>query len=237
MTDTRPIETAAGTRAAVRLVTAQGSGVAEAARHLGRQAGRLGRWRRAGEPPMNGAGAGKGGAPWTGRTSRGCGTSTGAWGGRMIVAQAPWASGPARRGARCLHPAAPGDLAAGGVVGGAGRDCTHSRGVGDAPPHRCVVGAGSVAHGAPYGGASAPDRPTASERAAIAVQGGHPDQRGKPLPAQRAQLRQIEPQRPYRPGQCQGRCGAAPHAPATPDSSATLCRGRRPALAAGCRAR
>ena len=60
MTDKRHIDTEEFTREAVRLVTEQGYGVAEAARHLGRHARMLGRWTRAVEPTMNGALPGKG---------------------------------------------------------------------------------------------------------------------------------------------------------------------------------
>jgi transposase len=60
MTDKRRISTAAVTREAVRLVTDQGDGVAEAARHLGLKASMRGRWKREGEPPMTGAFPGHG---------------------------------------------------------------------------------------------------------------------------------------------------------------------------------
>ena len=60
MTDKRRIYTEAFTREAVRLVTDQGYGVAEAARHLGLNASMLGRWKREGEPTMTGAFPGNG---------------------------------------------------------------------------------------------------------------------------------------------------------------------------------
>jgi transposase len=55
MPDKRAIDTEAFNREAVRLVTEQGYGVAEAARYLGRTASRLGRWKREVEQTMNGA--------------------------------------------------------------------------------------------------------------------------------------------------------------------------------------
>ena len=51
------------TREAIRLVTGHGYGVAEAARHLGSNATRLGRWKRAPEARENGALPGKGRLP------------------------------------------------------------------------------------------------------------------------------------------------------------------------------
>jgi transposase len=60
MTDKRRIYTEECKREAVRLVTDQGDGVAEAARHLGRKARMLGRWTREVEPTMNGAFPGHG---------------------------------------------------------------------------------------------------------------------------------------------------------------------------------
>lgn len=60
MTDKRPMYTEEFTREAVRLVTAPGYGVAEAARNLGRHASLLGRWKRAVEQTMNGARLGSG---------------------------------------------------------------------------------------------------------------------------------------------------------------------------------
>jgi transposase len=60
MTDKRRISTEAFTREAVRLVTDQGYGVAEAARHLGLKVSRLGRWNREGEQTMTGAFPGHG---------------------------------------------------------------------------------------------------------------------------------------------------------------------------------
>jgi transposase len=60
MTDKRPIYTEEFTREAVRLVTEQGCGVAEAARNLGLNASMLGRWKRAVEQTMNGARLGPG---------------------------------------------------------------------------------------------------------------------------------------------------------------------------------
>jgi transposase len=64
MTDKRRIYTEEFKREAVRLGTDQGYGVAEAARNLGRHASLLGRWKREGEPTMNGA------CPGHGRVSR-----------------------------------------------------------------------------------------------------------------------------------------------------------------------
>jgi transposase len=64
MTDKRPIYTEEFKREAVRLITVQGDGVAEAARNLGLNASMLGRWKRAVEPTMNGA------FPGNGRVSR-----------------------------------------------------------------------------------------------------------------------------------------------------------------------
>jgi transposase-like protein len=55
MPDTRAIDTEECTRAAVRLVTEPGDGVAAAARHLGLHARRRGRWKRDGEQTMPGA--------------------------------------------------------------------------------------------------------------------------------------------------------------------------------------
>jgi hypothetical protein len=55
---------------------------------------------------------------------------------------------------------------------------------------------GAQIESGPYRGASPPERPAAPEGAALPRQGRHPDQRGQPLAAQRAQLRQGEPQRP-----------------------------------------
>jgi transposase len=60
MTDKRHIYTEECKRAAVRLVTEQGYGVAEAARNLGRNASMRGRWQREVEQPMNGAMLGPG---------------------------------------------------------------------------------------------------------------------------------------------------------------------------------
>jgi len=60
MTDKRRRATAAVTREAVCLVTDQGYGVAEAARHLGLNASLLGRWKREGEQTMTGAFPGNG---------------------------------------------------------------------------------------------------------------------------------------------------------------------------------
>ena len=60
MTDKRHIDTEAFKREAVRLVTEQGDGVAAAARHLGLNASRLGRWKRAVEQTMHGAFPGNG---------------------------------------------------------------------------------------------------------------------------------------------------------------------------------
>jgi transposase len=60
MTDKRRIYTEEFKREAVRLVTEQGYGVAEAARHLGRNASRLGRWKRDVEETVHGAVPGKG---------------------------------------------------------------------------------------------------------------------------------------------------------------------------------
>jgi transposase len=55
MTDKRHIYTEEFKREAVRLVTEQGYGVAEAARNLGLNASMLGRWKREVEQTMNGA--------------------------------------------------------------------------------------------------------------------------------------------------------------------------------------
>jgi transposase len=60
MTDKRRLYTEAFKREAVRLVTDQGYGVAEAARNLGRTASMLGRWKREGEQTMTGAFPGNG---------------------------------------------------------------------------------------------------------------------------------------------------------------------------------
>jgi transposase len=59
MPDKRRIYPEAFKREAVRLVTDQGSGVAEAAHNRGLHASLLGRWKRAGEQTMNGAFPGK----------------------------------------------------------------------------------------------------------------------------------------------------------------------------------
>ena len=67
MTDKRHISTAEFKRAAVRLVTDQGYGVAEAARHLGLKASMLGRWKREVEQTMHGAFPGT----WAGITGPG----------------------------------------------------------------------------------------------------------------------------------------------------------------------
>ena len=60
MTDKRHIYTEEFKREAVRLVTEQGYGVAEAARNLGLNASMLGRWKREGEQTMHGAFLGRG---------------------------------------------------------------------------------------------------------------------------------------------------------------------------------
>jgi transposase len=60
MTDKRRISTEEFKREAVRLVTDQGYGVAEAAHNLGRNASMLGRWKRAVEQTMTGAFPGNG---------------------------------------------------------------------------------------------------------------------------------------------------------------------------------
>jgi transposase len=60
MTDKRHIYTEEFKREAVRLVTDQGDGVAEAARHLGLNASMLGRWKRAVEQTMHAAFPGNG---------------------------------------------------------------------------------------------------------------------------------------------------------------------------------
>jgi transposase len=60
MTDKRRISTEEFKRAAVRLVTEQGYGVAEAARNLVLNASMLGRWKREVEETVNGAFPGKG---------------------------------------------------------------------------------------------------------------------------------------------------------------------------------
>jgi transposase-like protein len=60
MTDQRHLSPAAFKRDAVRLVTEQGDGGAEAARHLGLKASQLGRWTRAVEESVNGAVPGQG---------------------------------------------------------------------------------------------------------------------------------------------------------------------------------
>ena len=60
MTDKRHIYAEEFKREAVRLVTEEGYGVAEAARNLGLNASRLGRWKRDVEQPMNGAFPGNG---------------------------------------------------------------------------------------------------------------------------------------------------------------------------------
>ena len=60
MVEKRHTSTAAFTREAVRLVTVQGYGVAEAARHVGLNAMRLGRWKRAQEAQEARAVPGKG---------------------------------------------------------------------------------------------------------------------------------------------------------------------------------
>ena len=64
LTAKRRTSTAECTREAVRLVTDQGSAVAEAARHLGRNAPRLRRWKGAVEQTTQGA------FPGHGRVSR-----------------------------------------------------------------------------------------------------------------------------------------------------------------------
>jgi transposase len=64
MTDKRQIYTEEFKREAVRLITEQGYGVAEAARNLGLNASMLGRWKCAVEQTMNGA------FPGNGRVSR-----------------------------------------------------------------------------------------------------------------------------------------------------------------------
>jgi transposase len=60
MVEKRQIDTAEFKREAVRLVTAHGYGVAEAARNLGINAAMLGRWKRELEAHENGAFPGKG---------------------------------------------------------------------------------------------------------------------------------------------------------------------------------
>jgi transposase-like protein len=60
MTAKRPLDPEAFNRDAVRRVTEQGSGVAAAARPLGRKARRLGRGKRTVEQPMHGAVPGQG---------------------------------------------------------------------------------------------------------------------------------------------------------------------------------
>jgi transposase len=60
MPDKRAIYTEEFKREAVRLVTDQGYGVAEAARNLGLHASMLGRWQREVEQTMNGAFPGNG---------------------------------------------------------------------------------------------------------------------------------------------------------------------------------
>jgi transposase len=60
MTDKRHIYPEEFTREAVRLVTDQGYGVAEAARHLGLNASMLGRWKREVEQTMHAAFPGNG---------------------------------------------------------------------------------------------------------------------------------------------------------------------------------
>jgi transposase-like protein len=60
MTDKRHISTEECNREAVRLVTEQGDGVAEAARHLGLKARMRGRWTRAVEQTMPAAFPGHG---------------------------------------------------------------------------------------------------------------------------------------------------------------------------------
>lgn len=59
-TGARQVDTAAFTRAAVRLGTHPGSGVSEAAHHLGSHTQRLGRWQRQAAAPEPGARAGHG---------------------------------------------------------------------------------------------------------------------------------------------------------------------------------
>jgi len=60
MAEKRQTDTAEFTREAVRLVTVQGDGVAKAARHVGSNATRLGRWRREQEAREDRAFPGKG---------------------------------------------------------------------------------------------------------------------------------------------------------------------------------
>jgi transposase len=60
MVEKRQTYTAEFQREAVRLVTAHGDGVAEAARNLGIKAAMLGRWKRALEAHENGACPGQG---------------------------------------------------------------------------------------------------------------------------------------------------------------------------------
>jgi transposase len=60
MTDKRHIYTEEFKREAVRLVTDQGYGMAEAARHLGLKASMLGRWKREVEQTMHAAFPGNG---------------------------------------------------------------------------------------------------------------------------------------------------------------------------------
>ena len=84
MTDKRHIYTEEFKREAVRLVTDQGYGVAEAARNLGLHASMLGRWKREVEQTMHGAFPGMGGYHSTRRKSTGCGKRTGACGWSAI---------------------------------------------------------------------------------------------------------------------------------------------------------
>ena len=60
MTEQRRVYTAEFTREAVRLVTAHGSGVTEAARNLGIHGKRLGRWQRPAAQQTNGRSGGDG---------------------------------------------------------------------------------------------------------------------------------------------------------------------------------
>jgi len=60
-------------------------------------------------------------------------------------------------------------------------------------PHRDQ---GTHGQGSAHGGASAPDGAAAPQGATVAIAGGNPSQGGDALAAQRAQLRQIEHQRP-----------------------------------------
>jgi transposase len=116
MTDKRHTYTEEFEREVVRLVTDQSYAAAEAACHLGLNASRLGRWKREVAQTMNGAFPGNGRVSldqeevhWVREENKRL---------RMErnILKKPWASLPASRSERCLHYAAPGDMADGWVV-------------------------------------------------------------------------------------------------------------------------